>query len=144
MHREMMPTYLIQWEAMRWARSVGCDEYDLWGVPDYDLDTLEANFSNRSDGLWGVYRFKRGFGGELRRAVGPWVSSIQVPACLFPVFAVDEDDRQRAVITADQPMDALHLEFLLSRNFPTPIYCKPGSGGMSNQNMVGFRSGYLV
>jgi peptidoglycan pentaglycine glycine transferase (the first glycine) len=72
MHREMMPTYLIQWEAMRWARSVGCDEYDLWGVPDFDLETLEANFSNRSDGLWGVYRFKRGFGGELRRAVGPW------------------------------------------------------------------------
>ena len=72
MHRETMPTYLIQWEAMRWARSVGCDEYDLWGVPDFDLETLEANFSNQSDGLWGVYRFKRGFGGEMRRAVGPW------------------------------------------------------------------------
>ena len=59
-HRDLMPTYLIQWEAMRWARSAGCEEYDLWGVPDYDLDTLEANFSGRSDGLWGVYRFKRG------------------------------------------------------------------------------------
>jgi peptidoglycan pentaglycine glycine transferase (the first glycine) len=71
-HRELMPTYLIQWEAMRWARSVGCEEYDLWGVPDYDLDDLEANFQQRSDGLWGVYRFKRGFGGELFRASGPW------------------------------------------------------------------------
>ena len=28
-----MPTYLLQWEAMRWARA-GCGEYDLWGVPD--------------------------------------------------------------------------------------------------------------
>ena len=72
LHREMMPTYLIQWEAMRWARSAGCEEYDLWGVPDYELEALEANFSNKSDGLWGVYRFKRGFGGELRRAAGPW------------------------------------------------------------------------
>jgi peptidoglycan pentaglycine glycine transferase (the first glycine) len=71
-HRELMPTYLVQWEAMRWARSVGCEEYDLWGVPDYDLDDLEANFQQRSDGLWGVYRFKRGFGGELFRALGPW------------------------------------------------------------------------
>jgi lipid II:glycine glycyltransferase (peptidoglycan interpeptide bridge formation enzyme) len=71
-HRELMPTYLIQWEAMRWALSAGCGEYDLWGVPDYDLETLEANFSTRSDGLWGVYRFKRGFGGELHRAEGPW------------------------------------------------------------------------
>ena len=71
-HRELMPTYLIQWEAMRWARSSGCEEYDLWGVPDYDQETLEADFSRRSDGLWGVYRFKRGFGGRLRRSAGPW------------------------------------------------------------------------
>ncbi|MFH1185272.1 MAG: peptidoglycan bridge formation glycyltransferase FemA/FemB family protein [Chloroflexota bacterium] len=66
--RERMPNYLLQWEAMRWARSRGCDEYDLWGVPDEDEPTLEADFADRSDGLWGVYRFKRGFGGELRRA----------------------------------------------------------------------------
>jgi peptidoglycan pentaglycine glycine transferase (the first glycine) len=67
--RNRMPTYLLQWEAMRWARSKGAEEYDLWGVPDENEDTLEAHFTERSDGLWGVYRFKRGFGGELRRAV---------------------------------------------------------------------------
>ena len=71
-HRERMPNYLLQWEAMRWARTQGCTEYDLWGVPDADESTLEAQFSERSDGLWGVYRFKRGFGGELRRSTGPW------------------------------------------------------------------------
>jgi lipid II:glycine glycyltransferase (peptidoglycan interpeptide bridge formation enzyme) len=63
-----MPNYLLQWEAMRWARSRGCEEYDLWGVPDEDEPTLEAGFAGRDDGLWGVYRFKRGFGGQLRRA----------------------------------------------------------------------------
>ena len=66
--RNRMPTYLLQWEAMRWARSKGAEEYDLWGVPDEDEATLEAQFENRNDGLWGVYRFKRGFGGELKRA----------------------------------------------------------------------------
>jgi lipid II:glycine glycyltransferase (peptidoglycan interpeptide bridge formation enzyme) len=71
-HRERMPTYLLQWEAMRWARSRGCSTYDLWGVPDYDVPTLEANFTKRSEGLWGVYRFKRGFGGQLQRAYGSW------------------------------------------------------------------------
>jgi peptidoglycan pentaglycine glycine transferase (the first glycine) len=71
-HRERMPNYLLQWESMRWARSQGCTEYDFWGVPDADLNTLEAEFTNRSDGLWGVYRFKRGFGGELYRAIGSW------------------------------------------------------------------------
>jgi lipid II:glycine glycyltransferase (peptidoglycan interpeptide bridge formation enzyme) len=71
-HRDLMPNYLLQWEAMRWARAQGCTEYDLWGVPDEEETVLEAGFNTRSDGLWGVYRFKRGFGGQLRRAAGPW------------------------------------------------------------------------
>jgi lipid II:glycine glycyltransferase (peptidoglycan interpeptide bridge formation enzyme) len=66
--RNRMPTYLLQWEALKWAKSHGCKSYDLWGVPDEDEGTLEANFEKRQDGLWGVYRFKRGFGGELKRA----------------------------------------------------------------------------
>jgi lipid II:glycine glycyltransferase (peptidoglycan interpeptide bridge formation enzyme) len=72
LHRDRMPAYLLQWEAMRWARAQGCQVYDLWGVPDADEKTLEAHFTERSDGLWGVYRFKRGFGGQLCRAPGPW------------------------------------------------------------------------
>ncbi len=70
--RDRMPTYLLQWEAMRWAKKLGCLEYDLWGVPDEDELTLEKEFVNRSDDLWGVYRFKRGFGGQLRRSSGAW------------------------------------------------------------------------
>jgi peptidoglycan pentaglycine glycine transferase (the first glycine) len=70
--RERMPTYLLQWEAMRWARQCGCSTYDLWGVPDFGKDVLEANFTTRSTGLWGVYRFKRGFGGDLRRGSSSW------------------------------------------------------------------------
>ncbi len=66
--RNRMPTYLLQWEAMKWARSKGAEEYDLWGVPDEDEATLESNFETRHNGLWGVYRFKRGFGGELKRS----------------------------------------------------------------------------
>jgi lipid II:glycine glycyltransferase (peptidoglycan interpeptide bridge formation enzyme) len=66
--RNRMPTYLLQWEAMKWAKVRGCDEYDLWGVPDEDETSLEASFETRHDGLWGVYRFKRGFGGDLKRA----------------------------------------------------------------------------
>ncbi|MCS6847180.1 MAG: peptidoglycan bridge formation glycyltransferase FemA/FemB family protein [Anaerolineae bacterium] len=72
-HRELMPTYLLQWEAMLWARRRGCKTYDMWGVPDEDEATLEANFEKRNDGLWGVYRFKRGFGGQVVRHIGAWV-----------------------------------------------------------------------
>jgi peptidoglycan pentaglycine glycine transferase (the first glycine) len=70
--RNRMPTYLLQWEAVRWAARCGCKSYDLWGVPDANEDELEAGFTRRSDGLWGVYRFKRGFGGDLQRSAGAW------------------------------------------------------------------------
>jgi len=62
-HREKMPNHLLQWEAMRWAQEQGCTVYDMWGAPD-ELD--------ESDPLWGVYRFKRGFGGEFVRHIGAW------------------------------------------------------------------------
>ncbi len=67
-HREKMPNHLLQWEAMRWARAQGCTLYDLWGAPDV--------FDER-DRMWGVYRFKQGFGGQVVRHIGaydyaPW------------------------------------------------------------------------
>jgi len=66
-HREKMPNHLLQWEAMRWAKEQGCAIYDMWGAPDV-LD--------ESDPLWGVYRFKQGFGGEFVRHIGAWDFSV--------------------------------------------------------------------
>lgn len=70
--RSRMPTYLLQWKAMQWAVERGCQIYDLWGIPDVAEEILEREFSGRSGGLWGVYRFKRGFGGVVRRSPGAW------------------------------------------------------------------------
>jgi lipid II:glycine glycyltransferase (peptidoglycan interpeptide bridge formation enzyme) len=69
-HRERKPTHALQWEAMRWAKSRGCATYDLWGIPDENEETLEAKYREEDSGLWGVYRFKRGFGGRIVRYVG--------------------------------------------------------------------------
>ena len=71
-HRDRMPNYLLQWEAIRWAKEKGCHTYDLWGIPDEDQDVLGREFPKRRDGLWGVYRFKRGFGGRLVRHLGAY------------------------------------------------------------------------
>ncbi len=68
--RKRMPTYALQWAAMQWGKEQGCHWYDLWGIPDAPEADLEANFTQRHDGLWGVYRNKRGYGGELKRTVG--------------------------------------------------------------------------
>jgi lipid II:glycine glycyltransferase (peptidoglycan interpeptide bridge formation enzyme) len=74
--QEHMPSYLLQWEAMRWARARGCTRYDLWGIPDSVLRGQDPREQRRKknvrDGLWGVYRFKQGFGGNLVRTVGAW------------------------------------------------------------------------
>ena len=62
-HREKMPTYLLQWEAMKRAKARGCTVYDLWGAPDVFDET---------DPMWGVYRFKEGLGGKVVRTLGAW------------------------------------------------------------------------
>ena len=61
--REKMPNYLLQWEAMRRAKALGCRIYNLWGAPD-EFD--------ESDGLWSVFRFKEGLGGYVSRTIGAW------------------------------------------------------------------------
>lgn len=67
--RNRKPTYPLQWEAIRWAHRKGCFEYDMWGIPDEAASVDEDEAEAREDGLWGVYRFKRGFGGAIRRAI---------------------------------------------------------------------------
>jgi lipid II:glycine glycyltransferase (peptidoglycan interpeptide bridge formation enzyme) len=62
-HREKMPSYLLQWEAIKRARAKGCAVYDLWGAPDV---------FDEGDSMWGVYRFKEGLGGEVVRTLGAW------------------------------------------------------------------------
>jgi lipid II:glycine glycyltransferase (peptidoglycan interpeptide bridge formation enzyme) len=69
-HRNLMAPYALQWAAIQWAKRHNCTIYDLWGIPDADPSRLEAEFNQRDDGLWGVYRFKRGFGGRYARTVG--------------------------------------------------------------------------
>ncbi len=68
--RNRMPAYAVQWAAIRWAKERGCTRYDLWGIPDAEIEFLETQFTERSDGLWPVYRAKRGYGGRIQRTVG--------------------------------------------------------------------------
>ncbi|MEW6179221.1 MAG: peptidoglycan bridge formation glycyltransferase FemA/FemB family protein [Chloroflexota bacterium] len=62
-HRDKMPNYPLQWEAMRRAKARGCQIYDLWGAPD---------IFDEKDRMWGVFRFKQGLGGEVIRTLGAW------------------------------------------------------------------------
>ncbi len=87
--RNRMPNHALQWAGIQWAKAQGASRYDFWGIPDelgqlaqglrngdgsgtasdllpIDLDALPAG------DLWGVYRFKQGFGGAVVRTVGAW------------------------------------------------------------------------
>jgi len=62
-HRSYMPNHRLQWEAIRYAKELGCETYDLWGAPDE---------MQESDPMWGVYRFKVGFGAEFTPHIGAY------------------------------------------------------------------------
>jgi lipid II:glycine glycyltransferase (peptidoglycan interpeptide bridge formation enzyme) len=65
--REHMPNYLLQWEAIKWAKQEGCTAYDFWGIPDppgEEGEESEVSPINARSGLRGVYWFKKGFGGR--------------------------------------------------------------------------------
>lgn len=68
--RQLMPNHLLQWSAICRARERGCTLYDMWGAPD----TFDE-----SDRMWGVYRFKTGFGGQTVQGLGAFDYPVNRP-----------------------------------------------------------------
>ncbi len=62
-NRNLMATYLLQWKAIQSAKQKNVKIYDFWGAPD-EFD--------ESDRMWGVYKFKLGFGGIPVKTIGAW------------------------------------------------------------------------
>jgi len=74
----------LRWCAMRWGKEHGFVEYDMGGIPWN---------ARPGDDQWGVYVFKRGFGGRRVELIGEY------ERCMFPVvtplFARLLDGRSR-------------------------------------------------
>lgn len=65
--RNAMASTLLQWEAIKLAKQLGCTSYDFWGV---QLDEHTPG-SQPQDPAWaGITRFKKGFGGNTVRYLG--------------------------------------------------------------------------
>lgn len=60
-HRDKMPNYLLQWSMIRYAIARGCTLYDFRGVPG-EL--------SKNNPLYGLYQFKKGFGGAYTKFSG--------------------------------------------------------------------------
>lgn len=61
--RQFMAAYALQWKAMEIAQSCSCHEYDMFGI---------SPASDPSHPMYGLYRFKTGFGGEQYHGMGCW------------------------------------------------------------------------
>ena len=61
--RNFMATYALQWEAIRIAKANACTEYDLFGT---------APCPEPSHPMYGLYKFKKGFGGHIYHQLGCW------------------------------------------------------------------------
>lgn len=61
--RNLMPTYALQWKAIQEAKANRCYEYDMFGI---------APNPNPSHPMYGLYKFKHGFGGEIFHQLGCW------------------------------------------------------------------------
>ena len=62
-NRNLMATYAIQWKAISLAREYGCEIYDMFGV--------SPTFSDNHP-MYGLMRFKSGFGGDIHHSLGCW------------------------------------------------------------------------
>ncbi len=76
-HRNLMPAYLLQWTAIQDAKNYGCKTYDFYGIPPTD---------DEHHPMYGLYRFKTGFGGAVVHRAGSVDISFS-PLYAFYAFA---------------------------------------------------------
>jgi len=81
-HRNLMPTYALQWAAIKAAKAAGCSEYDFYGISPTD---------DPSHPMGGLYRFKTGFGGSIAHRAGSWDYPLSRP--LYVAFRAAESAR---------------------------------------------------
>ena len=74
-HRNTYPNYLLQWEMIKWGLEGGCDIYDFGGI--------SGDITNESNPHYGLYRFKRGFGGYMKEFGGEYDLVLNKPVYLL-------------------------------------------------------------
>ena len=88
-HRNLMPTYLVQWAMIEWAVETGCRLYDFMGVT--------GDITDESSPTYGLYRFKKGFNGRLDELVGEFTFTYKPLMARLVTFAMDMRDRLSAL-----------------------------------------------
>lgn len=96
--RNVMPNHALHWDVIKWAKERGYEIYDLWGIPSNP---------GPEHPLWGVYRFKKGFNGELVKYAGVFDLSYDPLFNFFFEKALDTYVGLRSLIKKGKISDSL-------------------------------------
>ncbi len=77
--RNLMPAYALQWESIKRGKEKGCTTYDMFGIPPSN---------DPEHPMYGLYRFKTGFGGEIHHRYGAW--DYKYSNLVYPLYRVVE------------------------------------------------------
>jgi lipid II:glycine glycyltransferase (peptidoglycan interpeptide bridge formation enzyme) len=83
LHRDLMASNLLMWEAIKFGKSKKCTSFDMWG-------SLGPN-PKPTDPWYGFHRFKQGYGGELVEFVGSY--DLVINPLVYPLFKLIEKIR---------------------------------------------------
>ena len=61
-YKEFLSFYTIHWELIKDSIKKGFKKYNFYGI--------SGDFENKKDELYGLYDFKRGFGGNVEEYIG--------------------------------------------------------------------------
>lgn len=81
--RNLMATYALQWEAICRSKEAGCTEYDMFGI---------SPSPDPQHPLYGLYKFKSGFGGDIYHSLGCW--DYPLDKDLYTLFRASELNSQ--------------------------------------------------
>lgn len=73
-HRNLYSYHAMNWERIKWAHDRGAKWFDFYGVPGH---------VNEDHPLYGLYHFKKSFGGDFVTYVGEWDMPLSRPLYLL-------------------------------------------------------------
>ena len=82
-NREVMASNAMMWEMIRLGKSMGCEQFDMWGSLGPDPDPHDPWF--------GFHKFKEGYGGQLVEFLGSY--DLVVDSRFYKTFRKIEDWR---------------------------------------------------
>jgi lipid II:glycine glycyltransferase (peptidoglycan interpeptide bridge formation enzyme) len=89
LHRDVMASNLVAWEAIKLGKSLGLKKFDMWGALGPDADP--------KDPWYGFHKFKMGYGGRLVEYLGSF-DLVSDPLIYYAFSSVDKFTKLKVLL----------------------------------------------